>query len=190
MDARCSFYTPKVFVDPFGSETVVEYDQDLFLLMKITDAMGNTTTIANNYRVLKPHLMTDPNLNVYSVVFDELGVPIGFAEMVGSLDRPLNSLKSFQVNPDSTKVNEFLLHPNLELGLQLLQGVSSRSIYDLKHDGVVLAQIQREIDAIEDGVGNIQICFSYFSSFGQVVQTKRLCTPALTENDSKWQTSA
>src|SRR5215467_11098590 len=96
------FFLPHRFQDQFGKNTViVAYDSneaDLsrnhnLLLTETLDALGNLVTVGqrkpdgqidadkpgNDYRVLQPRLITDPNRNRMEVVFDTLGMVAGTA---------------------------------------------------------------------------------------------------------------
>ncbi|RYG54339.1 MAG: insecticidal toxin complex protein, partial [Chitinophagaceae bacterium] len=75
-DARDKFYTVIGIKDVFGNESFVQYDQYIFLAKKTTDAIGNFSTVINDYRTLSPVLLTDPNLNRTAVETDEIGVTI------------------------------------------------------------------------------------------------------------------
>lgn len=84
-------YDPALFflaveeIDPFGGRARVEYDSNALLVLQSVDAVGNRTTNGrrdaagavvengNDYRVLAPALVTDPNGNRSRVAFDPLG---------------------------------------------------------------------------------------------------------------------
>ncbi len=72
--AAASFYLPQGSIDPFGNVATVGYDGHHLLPVNATDALGNVTTARNNYRVLGPWLLTDPNDNVSGVRYDPLGM--------------------------------------------------------------------------------------------------------------------
>jgi RHS repeat-associated protein len=80
--ARVHFYLPQGAIDPFGNVTRLAYDQPYNLLIaQSRDALQNTVTAQNDYRVLQPVLMTDPNLNRSAVRFDALGTVTATAVM-------------------------------------------------------------------------------------------------------------
>ncbi len=62
------------------------YDVHDLLAAQVTDAAGNVTQAASNYRVLAPWLVTDANLNRNAVRYDPLGMLIATAAM-GKLRR-------------------------------------------------------------------------------------------------------
>src|SRR5439155_2900650 len=81
-EAEQNFFLPRRFEDPFRNATVVEYDRPHDLLaIKTTDAALNLATAVNDYRVLAPALMTDPNGNQSAVSFDTLGLVVASAVM-------------------------------------------------------------------------------------------------------------
>ena len=78
---RDPFYLPIAFKDPFDHITRVSYDSYSLLVSATIDALGNQITAENDYRVLQPALVTDPNSNRSAVAFDELGLVIATAVM-------------------------------------------------------------------------------------------------------------
>ena len=77
--AQAHFYLPHRYVDPFGANSVVAYDQYDLSVASTTDAVGNVTTAVADYRVLQPTLVTDPNGNRSQALFDALGMLAGTA---------------------------------------------------------------------------------------------------------------
>ncbi|TWF41773.1 RHS repeat-associated protein [Chitinophaga polysaccharea] len=82
------FYIPTGTKDVFGREHHIQYDALHILVESSTDAIGNTVTADNDYRVLKPHQITDINGNRSAVETDELGFVVKIAVMgkAGSSD--------------------------------------------------------------------------------------------------------
>lgn len=80
------FYLPIQAVDPFGHQHVLHYDSYALLPREAVDPLGNRVTIGlrdpagnvtqngNDYRVLGPVLLTDPNRNRTAVALDALGM--------------------------------------------------------------------------------------------------------------------
>jgi RHS repeat-associated protein len=80
--ARAHFYLPQGAIDPFGSVARLSYDQPYSLLIVQTlDAYQNTVGVQNDYRVLQPTMLIDPNLNRSAVRFDALGMVVASALM-------------------------------------------------------------------------------------------------------------
>jgi RHS repeat-associated protein len=72
-NAASHFYLPTGSRDPFGAVSEVDYDRYDLLAVGTRDALGNQTTAVNNYRLLGPVMLTDPNLNRTAIAVDELG---------------------------------------------------------------------------------------------------------------------
>ena len=72
--ARQHFFLPHRFRDPFAESASLAYDANDLLLTSTTDPVGNTVTAVNDYRVLQPRMLTDPNGNRAEVAFDTLGL--------------------------------------------------------------------------------------------------------------------
>ena len=76
-----AFYQPIAAVDPFGERYHVRYDGAALLTVETEDPLGNKVRAENDYRVLAPKLVTDPNLNRTAMAFDVLGMPVRIARM-------------------------------------------------------------------------------------------------------------
>jgi RHS repeat-associated protein len=76
-----AFYQPVAAVDPFGERYHVRYDAAALLTIETEDPLGNRIRAENDYRVLAPRLVIDPNLNRTAVAFDVLGMPVRIARM-------------------------------------------------------------------------------------------------------------
>ena len=73
--ARQHFFLPHRFRDTFDNENIIRYDEQYELLMVSSrDPAGNEVTAKNDYRVLQPCLVTDPNGNRAGIAFDTLGI--------------------------------------------------------------------------------------------------------------------
>ncbi len=76
------FYLPVTLVDPFNQTHAVTYDPQFHLLIATTqDPLGNTVQAVNDFRVLGPSQVTDPNLNRIQAQFDALGLVVATAVM-------------------------------------------------------------------------------------------------------------
>jgi RHS repeat-associated protein len=84
------FYIPVGTKDPFGLEAVATLDAYDLLLerVQVTQAAWNATHATNDYRVMGPVLITDPNRNRSAIEIDALGMVVKEAVMgkAGSSD--------------------------------------------------------------------------------------------------------
>ncbi|MGY1582267.1 SpvB/TcaC N-terminal domain-containing protein [Streptomyces sp. MN13] len=82
-DPAARFYRAIGTRDAFGVETVADYDRYDLLpeRVRVVQAAWDTTGVVNDYRVLGPVLLTDPNGNRTAVEFDELGSVVKSAVM-------------------------------------------------------------------------------------------------------------
>jgi RHS repeat-associated protein len=97
---QLNFFLRCQFIDPFQQVTVVTYDPYNLLVWSTQDAVGNLTTVGdrsadgspasnyNNYRVMQPAWITDPNGNRSAAEFDALGLVVGTAVMGKLTDSP------------------------------------------------------------------------------------------------------
>ncbi|MEU1192737.1 SpvB/TcaC N-terminal domain-containing protein [Streptomyces sp. NPDC005859] len=139
------FFTPHRFHDPYGAVTTVSYDPYDLLAQETTDVRGNQVTVGerrpegtlwrNDYRVLAPALITDPNGNCAAAAFDTLGLVTGTAitgkARPGGADEPVgDSLAGFEPDLPEEVVRAHLAQP-LRDPLALLGSASTRLLYDI-----------------------------------------------------------
>jgi len=79
--AAAHFFLPQGSIDPFGNVARAGYDGHNLLVVSTTDPVGNATAAQHNYRVLRPWLITDPNLNRSGVRYDALCMVVATAAM-------------------------------------------------------------------------------------------------------------
>ncbi len=76
------FYLPVTLTDPFNQTHAITYDPQFRLLVATTqDPLGNIVQAVNDFRVLAPSQITDPNLNRVQVQFDARGMVVATAVM-------------------------------------------------------------------------------------------------------------
>lgn len=82
------FYLPIAQSDPFGNTSQFTYDAYHLFLIQTTDALNNVSVAENDYRILQPNLVTDPNGNRQAFAFDVRGMVTSVAVMgkVGDSD--------------------------------------------------------------------------------------------------------
>src|SRR5207245_10389318 len=68
--ARQHFYLTRRFEDAFGHAGTIDYDKYDLLASATTAEVSNVVAARNDYRVLAPSLLTDPNGNRSAVSFD------------------------------------------------------------------------------------------------------------------------
>lgn len=91
-DPAC-FYLPVEAIDPFGQRHLVRYDDYSLLVLDVEDPLhnrvtaglrdagGNIISNGNDYSVLAPILLTDPNRNRTAIELDALGMVVKTAVM-------------------------------------------------------------------------------------------------------------
>jgi RHS repeat-associated protein len=71
------FFLPTTLTNPFGGTTTIHYETPHLLLAdSTTDAVGNQTSISNDYRLLSPRAITDASGTVERVETDALGLVV------------------------------------------------------------------------------------------------------------------
>lgn len=170
------FFLPCRNRDPFGNAAFTHYDSYDLLLLQTTDALGNVATAANDYRVLKPFSLTDPNGNRNRVAFDTLGMVVGTAVMGKSTETLGDPMLTFESDLTPQQRQNFFTDP-LNHATGLLADTSTRIVYDLTRfltaqQPVYAASIVRETHSSDPSPLKVQVSFVYSDGFGREVQKK------------------
>lgn len=207
--AEKHFYLPCRTRDPFHTESIstesfVIYDAYDLLVLETRDALGNRVTVGerdadgnidrinsgNDYRVMQPWLVTDPNGNRAAVAYDALGMVVATAvmgkkgETLGDLldgvevVRWPSELSNRFVTMEESDLQAFIADPHSRAAA-LLGKATTRIVYDLDRyqragQPPFAATLARETHASDpDGAQTkIQISFSYSDGFGREIQKK------------------
>ena len=195
--ARSHFFLPHRMRDPFqtnavSTESFVTYDTYDLLMVETRDALGNRVTVnANDYRMLQPSLVSDPNRNQTAVAFDTLGMVAGTAVMGKPLPARVEGDSLVGFNADLTEavildhLNNPLADPHAILGR-----ATTRLVYDLfayhrskalpdPQPAVVytLARETHDADLVPGQKTKVQHSFSYSDGFGREIQKKIQAEP-------------
>ncbi len=206
--ARENFFLPHRFRDPFdrpglAAESVVGYDDNRLAARSVRDAIGNTTTVETDYRVLLPRLHTDPNGNRVEAAFDALGMVVGTAVMGKQDITEGDSLDGFVADLDDVDILAHLADP-LADPLAILRRASGRVVYDVfaylrtrdqeQPEPAVTYALAREThdaDLAPGQVTGVQHALTYADGFGREIQHKVRAEPGpVTEGgatvDPRW----
>lgn len=210
--ARAHFFLPHRARDPFhtaaaSTESFVEFDNYDLMVRETRDALDNRVTvgerhqdptqplvaIGQDYRVLQPALVMDPNRNRTAIAFDALGMVAGTAVMGKPEDNPAVGDRLTQAfRPDLTQaeIDAFLTAPKGPIAAQLLADASSRVVTHLngyfrepdpaRKPPAFAATLAREThvsEALPAGGLRIQTSFSFSDGFGREVQKKVQAEP-------------
>nr|WP_304750967.1 SpvB/TcaC N-terminal domain-containing protein [Rhodoferax sp.] len=197
--ARQHFFLPRRYANPFGQLACVDFDAYDLLMTETRDALGNRVTVnANDYRVLQPRLVSDPNRNQTEVAFDTLGMVVGTAVMGKPLPAPVegDALTGFLVDLTQAQLDGLFNAPDPHThAVALLKDASTRIVYDLdrfrrtrqenardsvKWQPACAATLARETHAnapLQTQVLKIQLNFSYSDGFGREIQKKIQAEP-------------
>jgi RHS repeat-associated protein len=191
--ALANFWLPRRAIDPLGGITRVSYDSYDLLSATVTDAVGNVTGAANDYRVLQPYLVTDPNNNRSQVAFDALGMVVGTAVMGKATENLGDSLTGFVADLDDSTMLAHLSDP-LTAPAAILANATTRMVYDLAafyRTGAAppavytLARETNVSDLAQGQVTLYQHKFGYSDGFGREIQGKGQAAPGpLTDGGS------
>jgi RHS repeat-associated protein len=181
-----TFYFPRATTLPYSgvelSTTSYEYDKYNLLLQKITDAMGNTTEVVTNYRVLQPDKIIDLNEICSQVSFDALGQVV-YTTVQGHEDGKAVGFDSIDTAPDKQPKNSQEIIENPE---KFLGNMQSYFYYDLfayqnnkqPVNALSLVAINYPTAVIKSlpafDMAPIQIALTYSDGLGRELQTKAL----------------
>ena len=199
--ARAHFFLPYRFIDPFGETTKVSYDRYDLLIQESEDPLGNRVTVGgrtvagalasngNDYRVLRPRLITDPNRNRAEGVFDALGMLVGTASMGKRGARAGDSLDGFEPDLSDAEIEALMANPTSG-SHDLLGRATTRFVYDLRAyelsrddprpKPVSTCSISRETHDSDLSTGErtrVQLELSYSDGLGRQIQTKAQAEP-------------
>jgi len=205
------FFVPRRFEDPFGNPTAIDYDDPHDLLVtKILDAVANNSLAANDYRVLQPYLLTDPNGNRVQASFDLLGRVAGTAMMGKITEAVGDSLNGFLPDLTQAQIDAFYgANDPPTLAADLLGDATTCVIYDTDHfqntraavpddptqwQPAFTATLARETHLSDLAPGEhakIQISFISSDGFGREAQKKAQAAPGSVVNggpviDPRW----
>ncbi len=197
--ARQHFFLPRRYRDPFGQDTFVDFDANDLLMVETRDALSNRVTVdANDYRVLQPRLVSDPNRNRTEVAFDTLGMIVGTAVMSKPLPAPVegDTLTGFVGDLTQAQLDTFFDAADPHATAPgLLRDATMRIVYDLdrfritrlahpddptKWQPACAATLAREthLSAPLPPQGlKIQLSFSYSDGFSREIQKKIQAEP-------------
>ena len=173
------FFLPCRSRDPFGNSALTHYDLYDLQVRQTTDALGNRTTAANDYRVLKPFSVTDANGNHSRVAFDTLGMVAGTAVLGKSTETLGDPMLTFATDLTPQQRENFFADP-LNRAAELLADASTRIVYDLTcfitaQQPIYAATIVREThesDRLPPTGLKTQVSFTYSDGFGREIQKK------------------
>jgi RHS repeat-associated protein len=189
--ARQYFFLVNRHRDPLGQTTVISYDADdaqpqtnnNLLLVKTEDAVGNVVMAVNDYRVLQPRQLTDPNGNRSEVAFDTLGMVVGTAVMGKPTPAPTegDSFDTFtsDLSPQAAAAYFAAADPR-QLAIGHLGTATTRIVYDLDQVPTCAATILRETHQSDLAPGTqttVHLSFSYSDGFGREIQKKLQAEP-------------
>jgi RHS repeat-associated protein len=198
--AHQHFFLTHRVQDPFGHSSYVSYDAHDLLIVQTIDPVGNQVTARNDYRLLQPDQMTDPNNNRTQVAFDTLGLVAATAVM-GKEGGGEGDRLPADYDPDLTQadIDAFFSAPRGPTALRLLDSATSRIVYDVTRfqrlgQPAVAATMTREThvsDLEDDEDPPFQVGLAYSDGFGRVIQSKGQAEPGRVEAggpvvDERW----
>jgi len=194
------FYLPTQVKDPFGGIYTTVYDAYGLLAEQTQDALPapqtNVIRVRNDYRVMQPWEVIDPNGNRAQVAFDALGMVVSTAVMGKVSETKGDNLTGFVADLDPTTIANHVENP-LTNPQNILVNATTRLVYDLDRyrrtrqvlpDGsetgqpVVVYTLARETHTADLAAGEqskIQHSFLYSDGFGREIQTKVQAEPGL-----------
>jgi RHS repeat-associated protein len=196
--ARDSFHTATT-----STERTILYDAYDLLVRETRDAVGNVVTAGerlptgvidpsrpgNDYRVLQPSLVMDPNGNRTELAFDVRGLVVGTAVMGKPGQNAGDSLAGFVIDLTEADVVLHLANPSATAG-SLLGRATTRIVYDplayfrTRAQAVpqavaawVGARVTHDADLGPGESSRVRHTISYSDGFGREVQRKALVDP-------------
>jgi RHS repeat-associated protein len=198
--AREHFFLPRRFRDPFGHDTIVDYDTNALLTVRTQDALENEVHAQHNYRMLQPWCVTDPNGNRTQVKFDALGLVVGTAVMGKTGEEVGDSFAEFKTDLEEAEILDHLNNP-LNDPHVILGTATTRLVYDLfgyyrtrgtdEPQPAVVYTLVREthVSDLNYAAGDrskVQHSFVYSDGFGREIQKKIQAEPEEPGGPLRW----
>jgi RHS repeat-associated protein len=195
------FFLPGRYTDPFGHETLLDYDPSDLFVSASTDPLGNRTEVtAFDYRVLAARQVRDSNGNSSEVRFDVVGRPAATAlSGKGGEGDDLSELDEAALDPEPATLAAFFVTDDYDAAQaqRLLGRATSRYLYhfgEVIQDGVVswerhppcAAAITREEHAAQQPGSPVQAAFEYSDGSGAVLVSKVQAEPAVPGGPLRW----
>ena len=197
--AQQHFFLPRRYRDPFNQDSVAAFDANDLLMIESRDALGNRVTVdANDYRVLQPRLVSDPNRNQTQVAFDTLGMVAGTVIMGKPAPAPAegDTLSGFEPDLTEAQLDAFFDSADPHATAPALLGsATTRIVYDADRfrrsreahpddptqwQPAWAATIARETHLASpvppQGL-RVQLSFGYSDGFGREIQKKIQAEP-------------
>jgi RHS repeat-associated protein len=183
------FFRGRRYRDPFGNDAVVTYDAPYDLLVgTVLDAVTNTVTAANDYRVLSPSVVTDANGNRCAAAYDGLGLVVATAVMGKTTESLGDSLVGVVADPIQADIDAFFAAPAGPMAATLLGDATARYVYDVGRYSRLpatpspsyAAVVARETHVSDLGTGQtsaLQVSLRYSDGFGREIQRKVQAEP-------------
>src|SRR5262249_49850682 len=152
----------------------------------------------NDYRVLQPKLVIDPNGNRSEDAFDALGMVVGTAAMGKEGENKGDSLAGFNADLDEATILAHIRNP-LEDPHAVMQDATTRLVYDLfayqrsrkdpQPQPAVVYTLTREThttDLTQGEKTKVQHSFSYSDGFVREIQKKIQAEPETPGGPPRW----
>jgi RHS repeat-associated protein len=190
------FYVTRRFEDAFGNAGTIDYDKYDLLAVETRDEVSNVVAAQNDYRVLAPAVLTDPNGNRSAVSLDVRGFVTATAVMGKAAENLGDQLTGFSADLTHAQIDAlFNADDPHTVAAPLLGNATSRLVYDLnrfrntrlaepgdpsKWQPPFSATLTRETHFFSLAPGQqsrVQIAFSYSDGFGREIQKKLQAEP-------------
>ena len=193
-DALQQFFTPLVYLDPWGNSTNISFGNTgnnynyWMLPVNLTDALNNTITIEQyDWRLLQAIRHKDVNDNISEVLYDTLGMPVAVALMAKDDGSEGDTLLG--LDPDSgtdlAEQQAFWDDPEAHAH-NLIKGATWRCVYDLEHLPQAVSMIVREQHYTDNPESPLLIQFTYADGLGRTMMQKVQCEATSSNEGKKW----
>lgn len=200
-EASQHFFLARRYRDALGHTTTVTFDAHDLLVQETRDPLDNRFTAGerntagrlsrdgNDYRVLQPAIVMDPNRNRFAVAFNALGLVAGTAVMGKPEENLGDSLEGFDEELTDAIIVDHIQHP-LTNAQAILQRATTRLVYDLfafaRNEALrqpslvyLMARETHDTDLAPGHSTNIQHSFTYSDGLGREIQKKVQAAPGL-----------
>jgi hypothetical protein len=145
---------PLVKRDPIGKENTVDYDEFDLMPVRISDPVGLTREVINDYKVFKPVRSIDINGNHAKVTY----TPLGYVETIVSMGKPGENVGDSEAVPGKKMRYDFLNYQDKPPSLRKPIGIFAEvREYHVNDSNAPADKKDNTITKVEycDGIGRI-----------------------------------
>jgi RHS repeat-associated protein len=186
-----TFYTPILQLDALEHKlSIVEFDSYYLLPLKVTDAVGNITTLINDYVALQASCTIDANGNKTTLAFDSFSRTVGIAVAGKEGEGVGDSLDDFVAQPTDDQIVSLLDDPTGPKARVLIGKAGQRMVYrNAEYTAgmyVPASYVTVTRDVHAEDTAQLAVDISYLDGMARPIQTASLAIKDAGSGTTTW----